>query len=192
MVTGLAFALTIALASSAHAEEVDVAAWVNKLPTQFLVQGSKVEPTYVAAVEIHRDGDVVSILGGAPAWMERSRETIAVDSQGDMRHLVCPPGMSCDGAARPAGFLSTAALLSAARRGTLSGVARAEAYGARRVLCLPAETLGVDKPILDPCFDLASGAAIAQKNRFSGKFDGPSLDPVTLRVLPDTNKENAP
>lgn len=192
MVIGLTLAALVAVAAPAHGQEIDVAAWARALPKSFVVHGSKVEPTYVAAVEIRRQGDVVSILGGAPAWMERSRETISVDSLGGMRHLVCPPGMTCVGAARPAGFLSTAALLSAARRGTLSGVARDEAYGARRVVCLPAETLGVDRPILDPCFDLASGAAIAQKNRFSGKFDGPSLDPVTLRVLPDTNKEIAP
>lgn len=192
MVIGLVLAVSVVAAAPAQGQEIDVAAWARALPSSFVVHGSKVEPTYVAAVEIRRQGDVVSILGGAPAWMERSRETISVDSRGGMRHLVCPSGMTCAGAARPAGFLSTAALLSAARRGTLSGVAHDEAYGARRVVCLPAETLGVDWPILDPCFDLASGAAIAQKNRFSGKFDGPSLDPVTLRVLPDTNKEIAP
>jgi hypothetical protein len=192
MVIGLALALSVAVAAPDRGQEIDIAAWAKALPSSFVVHGSKVEPTYVAAVEIRRQGDVVSILGGAPAWMDRSRETIAVNSQGGMRHLVCPPGMTCSGAARPAGFLSTAALLSASRRGALSGSARAEAYGGRRVICVPAETLGVDRPILDPCFDLISGAAIAQKNRFSGKFDGPSLDPVTLRVLPDTNKEIAP
>ncbi|WP_137155661.1 hypothetical protein [Rhizobium sp. FKL33] len=190
--TGLVFALTIAVAASAPGQEIDIAAWAKDLPNQFVVLGSKVEPTYVAAVEIRRDGDTLSIVGGAPAWMERSRETIEVDMSGDMRHLVCPPGMTCQGAPRPAGFLSTAALLSASRRGALSGSTRVETYGGRNVICLPAETLGVEKPILDPCFDLASGAAIAQKNRFSGRFDGPSLDPVTLRVLPDTIKENSP
>lgn len=172
------------LASVAQADEIELSGWAQSLPEAFVVAGSKVEPTYVAAIEIARDGDIVSILGGAPAWMKRSRETIHVDGTGRMRHLVCPAGMDCSGPTRPAGLLSTAALIAAERNGSLSGKAQVKPYGRYTVVCVPAEKLGIAEPILDPCFEIRTGAAIAQKNRFSGRFDGPSLDPVTLRFLP--------
>lgn len=168
--------------SPAGAADIDLAHWVRTLPQHVQVIGSKVEPTYVAAIEMQRDGDVFSILGGAPAWMERSRETIRVDSTGAMRHIECPKGMDCSRPPQPAGLLSMAALIAKARIDALTGSVAAERYGAWTVVCVPAERLGVENPILDPCFDLASGAAIAQKNRFSGRFDGPSLDPATLRI----------
>lgn len=193
MVTRLLLAASIALglALPAQAAELDLAAWARRLPETFMIMGSKVEPTYVAAIELHRDGDAVSILGGAPAWMERSRETIAVDAGGGMRHLRCPRVMDCSGSPHPAGFLSTVALLSAERRGKLYGRLKSETYGAFEVVCVPAEMLGIERPILDPCFELGTGAAIAQKNRFSHRFDGPSLDPVTLRILPFNPKDKA-
>jgi hypothetical protein len=178
----LAAGLCLVACSPAGAADIDLAAWVQTLPQQVHVTGSKVEPTYVAAIEVQRDGNVFSILGGAPAWMERSRETIGVDDAGVMRHLECPKGMDCAGVPRPAGLLSMAALIAKAKASTLTGRIPSERYGAWQVVCVPAETLGVAKPILDPCFDLASGVAIAQKNRFSGRFDGPSLDPLTLRI----------
>ena len=168
--------------AAARAEEIDVAAWARSLPPSFSVAGDKVEPTYAAFVEIRRDHDVISVVGGAPAWMERSRESIAVDAEGVMRHIDCPKGMDCRGAPRPAGFLATASLLAASRRGELSGRLPTEAYGAFEVVCVPAEALGVEQPILDPCFERGSGAAIAQKSRFSHRFDGPSLDPYTLHI----------
>jgi hypothetical protein len=188
----LAAAALLALMLPAATEEIQLAAWVRTLPAAFTVEGSKVEPTYVAAIEIRRDGDGISILGGAPAWMERSRETIAVDADGGMRHLQCPKGMDCSGAPRPAGFLSTAALIAAERRGGLGARLPTETYGSYVVVCVPAEMLGIERPILDPCFERGTGAAIAQKNRFSRRFDGPSLDPVTLRILPIDQKDKAP
>lgn len=193
MVSRLVLAANMALGLTlpAQAEEIDLDGWVRALPATFMIEGSKVEPTYVAAIEISRDGDVLSILGGAPAWMERSRETIAVDAAGRIRHLQCPKGMECRGELRPSGFLSTAALLAAARRGSLTGRLSTEAYGAFEVVCIPAEMLGIERPILDPCFERATGAAIAQKNRFSSRFDGPSLDPITLHILPINPKDKA-
>jgi hypothetical protein len=187
----LAAGMALGLALPARAAEVDLAAWVRSLPATFLVVGSKVEPTYAAAIEIRRDGDVVSILGGAPAWMERSRETIAVDAAGRMRHLQCPKGMDCSGPPRPAGLLSTAALLAAERRGALHARLATEAYGGFAVICVPAEMLGTARPILDPCFERSTGAAIASKSRSSHHFDGPSLDPVTLRILSVIPKDRA-
>lgn len=174
----------------AQAATVDLAVWAQHLPKYFHVQGSKVEPTYVAAIDIRRDGNVFSILGGAPAWMARSTETIEVDDHGTLRHLVCPKAMDCTKAPHPAGFLASAALIAATRAGTLSGEVQTEPYGSRDVVCIPGEKLGILQPILDPCFDVQNGAAIAQKNRFSGQFDGPSLDPVTLHILPDDQKDS--
>jgi hypothetical protein len=178
----LAVSLILATGGYAAATEVNLADWASALPPTFHVFGSKVEPTYVAAVEISRDGDTVSVLGGAPAWAQRSRETITISQHGDMRHEVCPKSMDCSEAPRPAGFLSTAALISESRKGRLSGSLPQESYGGRAVVCVPAEKLGIRRPILDPCFDIRTGAAIAQKNRFSSRFDGPSLDPITLRI----------
>ena len=175
----LALAATLAL-SPAKAAPVDLAAWAKSLPTSFHVEGGKVEPTYIEAVEIRRDGDVIGVVGGAPAWMERSRETLAIAADGTMRRLDCPRGMDCAAPLRPAGFLSTAALIAAARRGALVGTLETQAYGRFEVVCVPAERLGVERPILDPCFERGTGAAIAQRNRFSGRFDGPSLDPDSI------------
>jgi hypothetical protein len=198
MVRCLALAI-VALAfaeATAAAAGTDLLQWARSLPERFAVSGSKVEPTYMAAINISRDGDVVSILGGAPAWAERSREAVAVDADGTMRHLVCPGGMACDGTPSPAGFLSTAALISKSRAGALDAFIEAEPYGRFSVLCVPAEMLGISRPILDPCFEITTGAAIAQKNRFSNRFDGPSLDPASLTFATDNAttapKEQAP
>lgn len=191
MVMRLAFVFVLLTATvKAQAATVDLAVWAQHLPKNFVVEGSKVEPTYVAAIEIRRDGNVFSILGGAPAWMARSRETIEVDDHGTMRHLVCPKAMDCTDTPHPAGFLASAALIAAVREGTLSGMVQTEPYGLRHVVCIPGEKLGIRQPILDPCFDVQNGAAIAQKSRFSGHFDGPSLDPVTLHILPDDQKDS--
>ncbi|MCR5856235.1 hypothetical protein [Mesorhizobium sp. J428] len=194
------FALAIGLlafaGAPAGAADTDLSQWAMNLPERFTLSGSKVEPTYVAAIDISRDGDVVSILGGAPAWAERSREAVAIDAGGAMRHVVCPNGMTCNSPPTPAGLLSTAALISRSRAGTLHASIKAEPYGHFSVLCVPAEMLGISRPILDPCFEVTTGAAIAQKNRFSNRFDGPSLDPVTLTFATDnatkSPKEPAP
>ena len=135
----------------AGAAGTDLLQWARSLPERFAASGSKVEPTYMAAIDISRDGDVVSILGGAPAWAERSREAIAIDAGGAMRHLVCPRGMTCDGPPMPAGFLSTAALISKSRAGALDASIEAEPYGRFSVLCVPAEMLGISRQRLDPC-----------------------------------------
>lgn len=167
---------------SAAETSLDLAGWAKALPTHFAIAGVKTEPTYQVAVEIWRDGDRVVIRGGAPQWMARSVEGVTVDQDGVIAHDICPPGMRCDGPARPAGFLSTAALIAASKTGSLSGQVPVEAYGPWRVVCLPGETLGVARPILDPCFEIGSGAAIAEKNRDSQAFDGPVLEPSSIRL----------
>jgi hypothetical protein len=187
---GLVFALCC---SEAQAAEVDIASWARALPQQFAAAGSKDEPTYLAAIDIHRDGDRFTIRGGAPAWMERSVEVVTVGADGAISHDVCPAGMDCRQVARPAGFLSTAALLAASRRGLLHGAAQVEAYGPFSVVCVPGEQLSISQPILDPCFEIQSGAAIAEKHRTSHRFDGPSLDPVSVHIdIPSANSADIP
>jgi hypothetical protein len=50
------------------------------------------------------------------------------------------------------------------------------------VVCVPAERIGLARPLFDPCFDSATGAALAQRHRLTGKFDGPSLEPTSVRI----------
>lgn len=189
---GSAIGLFLALCcSDARATEVDIASWAKALPPAFDVSGSKNEPTYLAAIDIARDGDKFTIRGGAPAWMERSLEAVIVSADGSIAHEVCPSGMDCRQPARPAGFLSTAALLAASRLGRLHGSAAVEPYGAFEVVCIPGEQLSISAPILDPCFELRSGAAIAQKHRTSHRFDGPSLDPVSVKIRISSEKPAA-
>jgi hypothetical protein len=169
----------------ARAAEIDLARWAAGLPPRFSVAGVKTEPTYQERVEITRDGDLFTLVGGAPAWAERSQESIVVARDGALRHAACPAGMDCAAAPTPTGFLASALLVSALRRKLPLGAAATAAFGARRIVCIPAQRIGVVRPILDPCFDVATGAAIAQRHRLSGRFDGPSLEPTSLRVAFD-------
>jgi hypothetical protein len=183
MVTGIAALLTLALgAMTAGAAEIDLARWSRSLPTDFSLAGSKVEPTYMAAIDIRRDGDRIAVLGGAPAWMERSLEAVSVSADGVIRNVSCPKGMDCSATPHPSGFLATASLIAASRRGTLKGTVGTERFGTWQVACVDAALLNIPDPILDPCFEIHTGAAIAQKHRLSHRFDGPSLDPVTVRI----------
>ncbi|MFT4183917.1 MAG: hypothetical protein QM636_18590 [Rhizobium sp.] len=184
MVNGPAAAAIIAIAAcgQANAAEIDLRAWANSLPVAFSVSGVKNEPTYLAAIDIWRQGDRITIRGGAPAWMDRSVEAVDVHADGTMTHAICPAGMDCSGTSVAAGFLSTASVIAAARTGRLHGSVPVEAYGPFQVLCIPAEQLAIRDPILDPCFEISSGAAIAQKHRTSHRFDGPSLDPSSIGI----------
>jgi hypothetical protein len=167
---------------AAAGEHIDIAKWFAALPINYAVSGAKNEPAYLEAIDIERRGDIFTIVGGAPAWEARSTETIAVASDGARTHLACPPGMVCDDAVAPSGFLASAALLSSVRKGVPLGTAEPVPFGERFVLCIGGERLGIVEPILDPCFDQATGAVLAQRHRLSGDFDGPSLDPWSVRV----------
>lgn len=184
MVKGVAAAALIAMAacSNASAGDIDLRAWATALPEAFSVSGVKDEPTYLAAIDIWRQGDRVTIRGGAPAWMERSVEAVDIHTDGTITHAICPAGMDCSKADVPAGFLSTASLIAAARTGKLHGSVPVEAYASFEVVCVPAEQLAIRDPILDPCFEIHSGAAIAEKHRTSHRFDGPSLDPSSVTI----------
>ncbi len=174
-----ASALTV---SGAEAAPVNLATLVEAWPTNFRVSGVKTEPTYLETLDIARSGDVFSVLGGAPAFAERSLESVRVDAAGKIAWISCPAPMDCTTPEPPSGFLATAAAVAAWRRGTLSGSATPVAFGARTVVCIPAEKLGVTAPILDPCFDQKTGAVLAQRHRLSGAFDGPTLEASTLKI----------
>lgn len=175
---GLASALTC------RAGDIDLRAWATSLPSHFSASGAKIEPTYMAAIDVVRDGDTVAVLGGAPAWAERSLEAVRVSANGEIEHTACPPGMACTGNPHPAGFLATASLIAAIRKDRLTGHAATLSYGTFTVVCIDAEKLAIPRPILDPCFEVGSGAAITQRHRETGRFDGPVLDPVTVRIEP--------
>lgn len=187
----IGFVVTLSCAG-AQAAQIDLASWAKALPPNFSASGSKNEPTYLAAIDISRDGDRFTIRGGAPAWMERSVEAVSVSAGGAVTHDICPAGMDCRQATRPAGFLSSAALLAASRHGSLHGTATVETYGAFTVVCVPGEQLAIKDPILDPCFEINSGAAIAEKHRTSHRFDGPSLDPISVRIAIPSSKSAIP
>jgi hypothetical protein len=183
---GAAFILT----SHTRAREtsIDVAAWVAHWPTRFDVSGGKSEPTYVEAINVVRRGDVFTAVGGAPAWEQRSVERVSIDSSGNITHLVCPTGLNCENARPGVNFLSSVWLLAAFRKHASHGesgfLGRAIPllYGARKVVCIQAERIGATEAVLDPCLDLETGAVLAQRHRLSGHFDGPSLDPGSIRI----------
>lgn len=186
LVTAVAVAgIAVAFFSSGRGNSgegaIDVADWVARWPSRFSVQGGKSEPTYVEAINIDRRGDAFTSIGGAPAWEQRAVETVIVDGRGTVIRLAC--GSRPCGDARPSvSFLSSAWLLAAYRRHAALGRAIPVSYGARQVVCLAAEQIGVAEAVLDPCFDLDTGAVLAQRHRLSGRFDGPSLDPGSIRI----------
>jgi hypothetical protein len=161
---------------------IDVAAWVARWPANFSVEGGKSEPTYVEAVSIRRRGDAFTTVGGAPAWEKRAVETLSVDAGGNVTHVVCLNGGTCGNARPSVSFLSTAWLLAAYRERGALGSATVVPYGPRQVVCLPAERIGVVEAVLDPCFDFETGAVLAQRHRLTDRFDGPSLDPGSIRI----------
>ena len=139
----------------------------------------------IHVVSCHAEGEVgdvivggVAALPGATLW-EQSR-FIARD--GTLRDPACPAGLACMAAPVPAGFLATALLVAMARRGGLSGAAATAIFGGRAVICVPAERIGIVRPIFDPCFDRKTGAVLAQRHRLTGRFDGPSFEPTSVRI----------
>jgi hypothetical protein len=186
MVRGWASALTaagIAAACSGGAvPTINIVDAEASWPAQFLVSGTKTEPTYIEHVRLRRDGDLFILEGGAPAGMESSRESVSLRADGTLIHHDCPAAMRCDDAAAPSGFLASAIVVAAIRDRRLSGRFPLLPYGDLRLVCIPAERLGIREPVLDPCVDARSGAVVAQRHRRSGEFDGPSLDPWSIAL----------
>jgi len=189
----LQFALAlcaIGCADGVQARSVDLRNWVQSWPDHYAVSGKKFELTYIQAIDIRRDGNVFGVTGGAPSWIERWTQTITVSPVGVIENAMC--GASpCPGLTRPSGYLATATMLALARTNKLSGQGDLRKFGSRWVVCVPGEVLGFAHPLLDPCLDSATGAVLAQWQRTSGRFDGPSLNPATVRVIVDEGKATA-
>jgi hypothetical protein len=186
MVRGPLLAVSVltlfAVFAGAAAPTIDIATAAADWSPRFILTGTKTEPTYIEHIRLERDGNLFVLQGGAPAGMAPSRESVVIDAEGNLRHLDCPPGMPCDSGEPPSGFLASAVIVAAVRQARLSGRFPILAYGGHELLCLPAEQLGVQQPVLDPCVEIHSGAVIAQRHRRSGEFDGPSLDPWSIEL----------
>jgi hypothetical protein len=180
--------LAIAIVGLASASSIDAAPTIDirgaaaSWGPRFILTGTKTEPTYIEHIRLERDADLFILQGGAPAGMAPSRESIELDANGMLRHLDCPQGMSCDAMDLPSGFLASAAILAALRQQRLSGRFPVVPYGGLELICIPADRLGVQDAVLDPCVEVHSGAVIAQHHRRSGEFDGPSLDPWSISL----------
>lgn len=158
-------------------------------PDSYTVTGTKTEPTYIEHVTIMRNDDVFTVAGGAMVNMEPSIESVRLGTDGTIEHVVCPTAMDCSVSRPLSGFLATASVLSAARSGRLTASVVPQPFGDRTVVCIPAEQIGIDTPVLDPCLDTETGAVLAQRHRRSGTYDGPTFDPwsVTVTAMSDTN-----
>ncbi|HET8661481.1 MAG TPA: hypothetical protein VFM55_21100 [Micromonosporaceae bacterium] len=176
---------------------VELAALARSWSSQWTVNGTKTEPTYVETVRIERRGDWFAL--DAAAYGQRlGRIEMSVDAHGRVAVLACSPGLACD--THPTGFLATVPLLAAARRGQDLGRAPVRAYAGRELVCVPVdllrgvtavESVGGDPAarapaVLDPCFDTLTGAVLAQRTRDGGGFSGPTLDEGTLIVIDRT------
>jgi hypothetical protein len=176
-VVGLAAACAVEAAPT-----IDIAAAAASWGPRFVLTGTKTEPTYIEHIRLERDGDLFILQGGAPDGMAPSRESIALEAGGTLRHVDCPAGMSCDTANPPSGFLASVVILAAVRQQRLAGRFPILSYGGLELFCIPAERLGVADAVLDPCIEAHSGAVVAQRHRRSGEFDGPSLDPWSINL----------
>jgi hypothetical protein len=175
-------AIIVSIGTAPADDRVDIARLAVTWPDHFLVSGTKTEPTYVETVTLARDADVFTLSGGAPLGMAQSRQSLAVDARGELKVIACPASMRCGPPLRPSGFLASAAILAAARRGALRGRFAPRRFGPYRVVCVPAEEIGIAHPVLDPCIEVHSGAVLALRHRLSHKFDGPSLDPWSVEL----------
>jgi hypothetical protein len=177
--------LVMFLAGNAWAAEqqVDIGEIAKQWPDAFDLLGTKTEPTWIEHVSLRRRGDVFLLEGGGLGGLEQVVEAVHVTKTGAIQHLACPPMRDCSEGEPLSGFLASAQFLAYHRSSRLHGSAAVVPYGDRHVFCLPAEMIGVQDPILDPCFDVATGAVLAQRHRNDGSFDGPSLDASTIRFL---------
>jgi hypothetical protein len=161
---------------------LDIVAAATSWSGRFILTGTKTEPIYIEHIRLERDVDVFTLQGGAPAGTPPSSESVILDDQGSLRHLVCPAGMACDTREPPSGFLASAVVAAAIRHHRLSGRFPIFSYGGFTLACIAAERLGIKNPVLDPCVEVRSGAVMAQRHRRSGRFDGPSLDPWSINL----------
>jgi hypothetical protein len=160
----------------------DLAALANSWGTHFVLTGTKTEPTYIEHIRLERNGDAFLLEGGAPAGMAPSRESMKVSADGSLRFVECPAAMRCNSDEPPSGFLASATIIAAVRKGKLTARYPVYSYGEFLIVCIPAERLGIRNPVLDPCAEIRSGAVMAQRHRLSSEFDGPSLDAWSIEL----------
>jgi hypothetical protein len=158
---------------------MDLATIASNWDQDWTVVGNKTEPTYTYSVEYGRIGDRFFLEGHAfgESW---GRVVLKVDAEGTVSVEQCPATMKCD-RAMPISFLSGAAVLGLARRGELQGDGFRMTYAGQDVVCIPARSLGLDDLVLEPCFDLETGAMLAFRHLTSGRFEGPTLDEYSVR-----------
>ena len=77
-------AICIFSASAATAVEaaspIDLGAAAKSWAPQFVLTGTKTEPTYIEHIRLERDGDLFVLQGGAPAGMPPVRESMVIDA----------------------------------------------------------------------------------------------------------------
>jgi len=162
---------------------VDIATVARAWTMDFTVLGSKTEPTFVEHVEYGRLGDRF-ILRGDIAGDDLGVTAYDVTANGVVSVVACPASSECTSA--PNGFLSTVMVVAAARAGRLHGSADLASYAGRQAMCVPLEAIQprLNMPVvLDPCFDVATGAVLAHRRRYDGQFGGAALDESSLQIF---------
>jgi len=166
-------------------------------PRHFELSATRSEPQYVEHVRLMRSGTDFVLIGGVPLLELPLRLTVHVDADGSIRgtdaqgrELICADAVAipCDLPLR--GFLASAAVLAAARRGATPRVLVRESFAGRRVVCVDADEIAAaaslsnpfEPPIVDPCLDERTGAVLAFRHRRSGQFEGASLDPESIHI----------
>jgi hypothetical protein len=170
-----------------------LAATVTSWPDEYMVTGTKTEPTYIEYVRFGRRGDLFGLeidivaQGNHPGG--RTRTVLSVSPRGVVTRLGCGRP-TCAVEQPPHGFLATAWVLALHRRSDLRAPIRHRDFAGRTLLCLDDVALGTTRPVMDPCLDSATGAAPAQLSRLNPtRFAGPTLDEtgidITLRAADD-------
>jgi hypothetical protein len=163
-----------------------IAATVALWPREFEVTGTKTEPTYIEHVRFGRRGDLfgleIDIVAQGNAAGGRTRTVLSVSPEGVVTEVGCGrPDCTID--QPPHGYLATAWVLALQRRNGLQSPIRQRVLAGRSLICLDDSALGTPQPVMDPCLDTATGAALAQLSRIDpGRFAGPTLDGTGIAI----------
>ena len=166
-------------------------------PRHYEVSATHSEPQYVEHVRLLRSGSNFVLIGGVSLRDVPLRMKVQVGSDGSIRgtdatgqEIVCPDAVAVPCALPLRGFLASAAVLAAARRGAMPRVLVRALYAGRCVVCVDAAQIAtaaapspaLEPPIVDPCLDARTGAVLAFRHRRSEHFEGASLDPESIRI----------
>ncbi|MGA1838140.1 hypothetical protein VD659_14555 [Herbiconiux sp. 11R-BC] len=158
-----------------------VAAW----PEAYTVTGTKSEPLYVEHITSTRTGAAFSVTidvvaqGDSPLGTQNSQVELGADGSIRWTGGCTKPAAECADDPALRGFLSEAAVLSAARRGFLPAEGVARTLHGHPVVCVSDAALHPDAPpavaSLDPCFSMSTGALLGHWSSASSAFVGPTL-----------------